>query len=227
MILTRPRGRPLCLRASGPQISRPAAEKIVLKKLHTIFMKIGVDLDEILADFLSALIDYHNATYGTSLKREQFKSYRFWETWGGTRDEAIQKVYDFHKTPYFINMKPVAGSQEAIDILKETHDLVIITSRQDDVADATRKWVEQHFPGAFSEIYFANHYSQNGNSKTKFQICDALNVDVLIDDSTEYALECLNSRRKILLFDCPWNKTAELPEGIQRIYLWKEIVDSI
>jgi uncharacterized HAD superfamily protein len=190
-------------------------------------MKIGVDLDEVLADFLSAFIEYHNAAYKTSLAREQFCSYRFWETWGGTREEAIRKVYDFHETPYFKNMKPIAGSQEAVGVLKERNDLIIVTSRQDDIAKATRTWISQHFPNVFSDIHFTNHYSQNGGVTTKKQICDAAKVDLLIEDILEYALDCLSPKRKILLLDCPWNRAAELPQGIHRVHCWEEILDLI
>ncbi|MBN2880651.1 hypothetical protein JXM83_01240 [Candidatus Woesearchaeota archaeon] len=190
-------------------------------------MKIGIDLDEVLADFLSTLIEYHNINYGTSLIREQFKSYRFWETWGGTREDAIQKVYDFYQTPYFKNIKPVLDSQKAVDILKLNNDLVVVTSRQNDIAEATREWIAQHFPNTFSEVYFANHYSQNGSSTTKKQICDSLGVDVLIEDSLEYSLECLNINRKIMLLNCPWNISSELPKEIYRVNSWKNIINSI
>ncbi len=191
-------------------------------------MKIGIDLDEVLADFLPALIEYHNATYGTFLAREQFQSYKFWEVWGGTREDAIQKVYDFHKTSYFKNIKPVVGSQEAVGILKQNNDLVVITSRQDDVTKATKNWIAQYFSDIFSDIYFANHYSQNGGSTTKRQICDSAGIDLLIEDSPEYALECLDSRRKVLLLDCPWNKrSSELPHGIYRVNSWNDILNSI
>ena len=190
-------------------------------------MKIGIDLDEILADSLPALIEYHNATYGTSLTREQFHSYKFWEIWGGTREEAIQKIYDFFKTPYFRNIRPVTGSQKAISILKQNNDLFVITARQDDVAKATKGWINKHFPNAFSGIYFANHYSQKGEPKTKKEICDPLELDILIEDSLDYALECYNPSRKVLLLDCPWNKNSELPQGIHRVHSWKEIVDFI
>ncbi len=190
-------------------------------------MKIGIDLDEVLADFLSALIEYHNATYGTSLVREQFQSYRFWETWDGTREETIQKVYDFHKTPYFRNMKPVIGSQEAVGILKQNNDLFVVTSRQNDIVETTREWIAKHFPDIFSGVFFANHYSQNGSSITKRQICDSVGVDVLIEDSPEYALECLDAKRKVLLLDCPWNRYSELPRGTYRVNSWDEIIENI
>ena len=190
-------------------------------------MKIGIDLDEVLADFLPALIEYHNATYRTSLVRGRFRTYRFWEIWGGTREEAIQRVYDFHKTAYFKNMKPVVGSQEAIDILKRNNDLMVVTSRTEDVAETTREWIAQHFPNIFSGIYFANHYSQSGSPRTKKEICNSEDIDLLIEDSLEYALECLTPQRKVLLLDCPWNSDSDLPQGIYRVNSWKEIPSSI
>ena len=57
-------------------------------------MNIGVDLDEVLGDFLSSLIQYHNTNYNSVLSREDFHSYKFWEVWGGTKEEAIQKLND-------------------------------------------------------------------------------------------------------------------------------------
>jgi len=42
-------------------------------------MKIGIDLDEILAEFLTAAIQYHNNIYNTNFTKEQFHSYKFWE----------------------------------------------------------------------------------------------------------------------------------------------------
>jgi len=190
-------------------------------------MKIGIDLDEVIADFLPALIEYHNTTYGTHLNREQFQSYKFWENWGGTREEAIQKVYDFHQTPYFKNIKPVMGVQETIDILKQNHELFVITSRQDKVAEATKEWIAQHFPNTFSGVYFANHYSQTGEPITKNKICDSLGIDIMIEDSPEYALECFQPNRKIFLINCPWNKDTDLPEEVFRVNSWEEILNNI
>ena len=190
-------------------------------------MKIGIDLDEVLADFLLAVIKYHNLTYGTKLKRSQFLSYGLWKTWGGTEDEATQKLCDFYETPFFKNIQPVPSARKAIFTLKQNNDLFIITSRKNDIAETTQKWINKYFPNIFTEIYFANNYFQGGDSKTKAQICDEIGIDILIEDSMEYALECVNSKRKIFLLDCPWNQYPELPQGIRRFLSWDEIVQAI
>ncbi len=188
-------------------------------------MNIGIDLDEVLSDFLSALITFHNNTYGTSLKREEFVSYKFWKIWGGTKKEAIKKVHDFYRTNYFKKIKPILKSQEVVNELKKKgNKLFVITSRQNEVSQETLDWVNKHFPNVFTNIYFTNSYSLSGKILTKEKISDQLSIDVLIEDSLEYALQCLGLNRKILLFDCSWNSMRKLPEGVFRVYKWEEIL---
>jgi uncharacterized HAD superfamily protein len=190
-------------------------------------MKIGIDIDEVLADYLSALIRFHNELYGTCLAPDQFKTYRFWETWGGTKEEAIQKVYDFSGTSQFKNIVPIQGAKQAIQTLRGNHTLHLITGRPDDLAEGTREWVERHFPDTFSSLNFANHFSKVGAPRTKSEICDALKVDFLIEDILDYALECVTPNRTVLLLDNPWNQHSPLPKGIRRVRSWEEIVGII
>ena len=190
-------------------------------------MKIGVDLDGVLGQTIPAVIEYHNTIHGTNLTLEQFHSNNYWEVWGGTREEAIQEVHNFYETPYFKNIKPVIGARESLKTLKKNNELFIVTSRQNKIIPETKEWVEKYFPNIFSEMYFTNHFTQNGDTKTKKEVCDSLNVDVLIEDVVEYAVECVTAKRKIFLLDYPWNRDAVLPEGIQRVYSWEEIIEEI
>ncbi len=188
-------------------------------------MKIGVDLDEVLADFLSALIKYHNSVYRTSLIREDFHSYDFWKVWGGTRDQAIQKVYDFYKTDYFKSIDPVFGAQNAIKLLRQKNELFIITSRQKIVYEVTINWINEFFPNSFSDVYFADYYSNTSNLISKKNLCNNLGIDIFIDDVPKYILECTDSKIKALLFTAPWNKKFVLPENVYRVDSWNNIVD--
>ncbi len=193
-------------------------------------MNIGIDLDEVLADFLPALIAFHNATYQTSLVRENFSSYRFWEVWGDTREEAIEKVYEFYQTPYFQQITPVNESKrelEKVKLARPKNSFYVITSRQEDISEATKNWIGHHFQNIFSGIFFTNHYSRSGKVKTKKEFCETLEIDLLVEDSLDYALECFTPSRKILLLDCPWNQKDFLPAGIQRVYSWKETAEEI
>ena len=188
-------------------------------------MLIGVDLDEVLADLLSAFIRYHNDKYGTSLDREGFHSYDLWKAWGGTREDAVQKVKDFYKTKYFKNITPLSGSVRGIDILCKTNELIVITSRPSYVEEETKEWINYYFPDKFSDIYFvANPYQPGIYKRKKSDICRELGVDVFIEDCFNYARDCANNGTHVFLFDSPWNRSGKLPTGVVRVKSWGEIV---
>ncbi|KAF9173096.1 hypothetical protein BGX21_002975 [Mortierella sp. AD011] len=197
---------------------------------------IAVDLDEVLARTSLAIADFHNDTYGTSLTMDDFISYDYTKIWGGTREESIAKWRLFFDSPYFLKVEPVEGSLETLKLLKSRrYSLVIVTARQQFVADLTKKFVDRHFPGIFESIYFANHYLTEQErltfvSKPKSVICRDVHAQLLIDDSLENAIEVAKAGIPVLLFDLhgsyKWNKLNDgdkLPDKITRVKSWKEI----
>lgn len=190
-------------------------------------MRIGIDLDEVIADTMPAIVRFHNEQYKTDLKKDDFRSYRFWETWGGTRDDAIRKMYEFFATDHFAQIDPIPGSLAAIKTLKERgHDLFIVTGRQHDIVAKTEKWIRRHFPKVFSGIRFANSYSRNSQSAKKSEICARLGITIMIEDDMDHAEELARSGITVLLFDQPWNQ-GDLEDHIERVFSWKQIVDRI
>jgi uncharacterized HAD superfamily protein len=190
-------------------------------------MKIAIDIDDVLLQFVPTMIKYLNATYKTNLTVEEFVSYHFWEVWGGTREEAIQKVNDFHNTSYFDQIPPVTGALEAVQQLKKNNELFIITSRPYYMIPKTQKCIDHYFPNSFKEIHFTNQYSAEGSHVTKGDICNKLNIEVLIEDSLQFALDSCVPGRKVLLMNRPWNASPELPEGIIRINSWEDALAQI
>jgi len=186
-------------------------------------MKIAIDIDDVLADYLTQLVKFHNRTYKTALKKSDFVSLNFWEIWGGTKKQSIEKVYRFYKTAYFKNIKPFPGSLETLKKLKKRNELVVITSRQYDLIYETEAWLKKYFPGIFSGIYFSNNFSAEGSKFKKSVFCDRLGIDAVIEDSFEYATECLKPNRKIILFRRPWNENLAIPKGIWKVNSWEEI----
>lgn len=186
-------------------------------------MRIGVDLDDTLSNTRQEILNFYNNKYGANLKLEDIKSYNLWETWGGTRDEAIQKIEDFHKTPYFENIKPIDGAKEVLEKLKKNNELYIITARRNNIEKESKEWIKKYFPNIFSKIYFTNQFSSDEMTESKKQICDNLDIDIFIEDDINNALECAEPDRKVFLFDYPWNQSDKLPKGITRVHSWEEI----
>ena len=186
-------------------------------------MKIWVDLDEVLAQFLDAFLAYHNDTYHTDYKVEDAFSYDFREVRGGTRDEIIEKVRDFHQTHYFTNIKPVEWALSVLQKLSENHELYIITARQNYVQEQTRTRVDNHFPNIFNEIFFMNHFSTEWESRKKGDVCNEIGVSVMIDDSLIYAEDCLIPERKVVLYKRPWNENKSINPAITVVKSRNEI----
>ncbi|KAG0061348.1 hypothetical protein BGZ89_011547 [Linnemannia elongata] len=197
---------------------------------------IAVDLDEVLARTTLAIADFHNDTYGTTLTMDDFISYDYTKIWGGTREESISKWRLFFDSPYFLKVEPVEGSLETLKLLKARRfSLVIVTARQQFVADLTKKFVDRHFPGIFESIYFANHFLTEQEkltfvSKPKSVICRDVHAQLLIDDSLENALEVSKAGIPVLLFDLhgkyKWNQLEEgqqLPDKVTRVKSWKDV----
>lgn len=191
-------------------------------------MKIAIDLDEVLAEYLASFLEFHNKKHGTDLKKHHFsKTYKVEEVLGETEEEMTERIYHFYKTEDFKKIKPSAGSIKAIQKLKKNHELFIVTSRQNHVSAPTIEWINKHFPDSFSGILFGNHFSKEGPAKAKSEICKEIGAEILIDDSLDYAKECAGKGIKVLLFDHPWNQAETLPKNIQRVYSWQEILKII
>lgn len=196
-------------------------------KMNTRSNRVGIDLDDVLADTIHALISFHNDFYGTSLKKYNFHSQFYCNVWGGTIEDAIRKIQEFHDSAYFDNIRPVNGSAKFIDSLYLKNDLYIITSRREAFIEKTISWLGRHFPGKFKGIYFSdNHYIGYNGKKTKTQICLEIGAKVMIEDSLEYSKECGKSGINVILLDCPWNQSKDIP-GVERVYSLDEAAGKI
>ncbi|ORE11612.1 hypothetical protein BCV72DRAFT_284297 [Rhizopus microsporus var. microsporus] len=195
---------------------------------------IAVDLDQTLCQTLDSLVEWHNDTYCTNFGVTDFHTLDYWKVWGGTREETYRKIREFYDSSYFDRIKPVKDfALEALKMLKKRHfQLVIITSRQQFIAEKTKKFIDRHYPGIFESIYFCNLYLTEREkleyiSKSKSLICQEIGVDVLIDDSLEHALDCTRLNMNILLYDrqgkYTWNH-HDLPPRINRVFNWKQVM---
>ncbi len=200
---------------------------------------LAVDFDEVCVGYLPAFIRFNNEVYKTELSISDFHSYRFWEVSKcglASRDEAISRVYEFHKSPYFDQIEPIPGAREGLTLLRRKYELHIVTSRQDDIAAQTRKYVARHFPKLFAGLHFGNHFGKTGSSVSKPAMCAVIGAVALIDDSVEYAQQCAAAPIPIPTFlfgEYGWNNDAACGgrpldrERICRVANWSEVVKAL
>jgi predicted amidohydrolase/5'(3')-deoxyribonucleotidase len=193
------------LRLKNPFILRTFQLAMATKEI------IAVDIDEVLAFFMPNLVNFHNAAYSTEFTVDSFRSYDFHKIWGGTIADANVKMDEFFESTHFKdNMIPIPHALEALNELKKDYDLHIVTARLNKLEDITRAWIGKHYPNIFHEIHFGNHYASSGKSRSKPEMCKAINAKLLIDDSLTYATQCIREGIKVILFgNYAWNQVPD------------------
>ncbi len=191
-------------------------------------MRIGLDVDDTSLDYVSVLCKWHNITYNTSLKKSDIVSYNLWKSWGGTREEAIKKIHDFQESDYFNKIKPMKGAIEGINKLSKDHELYVLTSRSNYFTEKTKEQLLYHFGDKFLEFFFTNNYSNSNKliSLKKSDICLKNEIELIVDDNFETAVQCADVGIRVLLMTQPWNKGKSYP-NVERVNNWKEILEKI
>jgi len=209
---------------------------------------VAVDLDEVLGRFLESLLQYHNTKYETTWKVADFFSYRFCDVWGGTNEEATEKVYAFFETDHFKKgVAPLPGAREVLQKYKDAVDFYIVTSRQHVILQETENWVERHYPQLFKGILAGNHWTRentgvvttsesnsttttSSKARSKAEMCREIRANVLIDDSPSYISDCLQNageqfEKAIVFGEYGWNANfdAAKAQNALRCKNWSEV----
>lgn len=186
---------------------------------------LAVDIDDVMAPFAPAFLERYNQQHGTTHKNEDFPYYYFVKDLYGLSDDddAEQYVTEFiewatsHNMP--LNGEAVAGIRK----LEEHYDLYVITSRHPDVYEITKKWLQSQLPDVFKDVHFIRARSEK---TTKAQICQEIGAKLLVEDHPDHLQDCAKYGVRGLLFgDYPWNRNTELPESVQRVKDWNEVVE--
>jgi len=190
-------------------------------------MKIAIDIDEVLAEQLNALVDFYKTKTGVFISKEKFHTDYWPEVWGISLEEAIKVDGEFKNSKLFNNLATVKGSVNAIKSLSEKHRLIIITSRPIKTKAKTCGWLDSNFGDSFEDIFFSCEFHiDNESGKSKLEICEGLGIGLLVEDSREYSWACAEKGIRVLLLDKPWNQNCE-HKNIFRCKDWDEVVDKI
>jgi uncharacterized HAD superfamily protein len=183
--------------------------------------KIGLDLDEVVVDYISGFLGFYNRKSHTSFKKGDFDFYGLQKTLGVSKEQAKKAIQEFESLPEFEDIRPIEGAIETICHLSEKADFHIITSRPRSLNEKTERFLKRYFGRMhFGISYSGDIYSEQGDKKSA--LCRKLGIPVLLEDSARYSLECANEGVKVLLFDRPWNKEVS-HENLFRVFGWNEV----
>ncbi len=193
---------------------------------------IAVDADDTIFDENTAVRLFMNDTYGFKhteadyLTEGPFDSY--WEhIWNMDAKQTHDMYEQFVVSSYKQNLKPITGAIEVLRKLKDTYELVIVTTRDNRTTGLTHRALSEHYPDIFTDVHFTPLWG-NGEKVTKAMICNEIGATYLIDDSFEHCKLAAEDDVKAILFgDYGWNRTQDLPPTISRCKNWEEVRELI
>lgn len=177
-------------------------------------MKIGIDLDGVVYDFVSALRDYLVEETGRSPSDfPDATTWGFFKEWGLTVEQyerAVRRGIRDRRV-FWIGV-PLPGAIDGLRALVEDgHHLTIVTAREIAGAEIAARHATESWLSAWE---VPHHDLRISNSKT------GLGLDLLLDDAPHHYEEAVAAGERCVLFSRPWNLGAH-PEA-ERVWGWNE-----
>jgi len=173
-------------------------------------MKIGVDLDDTLCEFVQPLLLFLNSKLQKSVSINDIKYYSFEHYYSVSVEEIQKLINEFLFLENCSNLEPIPYAFQALQNIKTdlNCEFIIITSRDYRLKDATIKWVDKYFPNIFTSIEFCNTFGLDTYPKfEKYEICSKLGINILIDDQFHHLHKCVEEIPNFfpIIFTQPWN----------------------
>ena len=187
---------------------------------------IAVDIDEVLAETLKAILEKYNYTWKwNKVKWEDLINYNLWELpnlWL-TKYSALRMFVKFQMwSGLSKKIKSVDWAKEKILELKNKwYKMFAVTARLSRVKFSTKLWLRRNFPNCFDKVVFANFFTSRARKKS--DICKEICASIIFEDNLDTCIDCANNWIKSFLLDKPWNQCDSLPDWITRVYSWDEI----
>lgn len=183
-------------------------------------MKIGIDLDDVLADSLPHYLRAFNRRFGLEVGLAD-AAWQIADRFPQVPREAADDFFSGLLEAGFFSSRPLLpGAKEAVESLaRDGHRLYIITGRAPRDEAITAAWLMQ--VGMLSCFEAVVHRSRDHVGRHKSGAASGLQLDLFIEDELTVALAVSEVSIPVLLFDRPWNQ-GPLPANVRRVRSWGE-----
>jgi len=188
-------------------------------------MKIGIDLDDVLADSLPHYLRAFNARFGFEIGLAE-AAWRIADRFPQIpRQEADDFFSELIAAGFFSSRLLLPHAKEAVEALADAgHDLYIITGRTPRDEQITMDWLTRvDMRSRFAAVV---HRTRDPVERHKADVASGLDLDLFIEDELPVALAVAETAVRVLLFDRPWNQGL-LPDSVRRIGSWPEALTQI
>ncbi len=110
-------------------------------------MRLGIDLDGVVANFTQGWMDFYNREFGTNLTVKDSKRWHDLVELTHFRDidEFWEWSSDLDGHSVFWHLEAFPGAVEALrGLMAAGHDIIVLTTKPDFAVDDTHDWLERH-----------------------------------------------------------------------------------
>lgn len=190
-------------------------------------MRIGFDIDGVLADFMLAYSTLGNKMFGTPIVKdvdEDSKEYGIRSHLGISpeQDDEIWKEID-STANFWERLEPSVEpvTFQSINFLAHYHEVYFITSRNPTAGQSTQiqtaKWLRKY--GIFHPSVVISHH--------KDAVCRAMHIDFMIDDKLSTVINILKTKyTKAWVIDRAHNR-GPVSVGVPRVHTVDEYIQKL
>lgn len=189
--------------------------------------RLGIDFDDIVADYNRSFIPYMNGILGTTVTYETQRSFSFPDVYGVPMEQMHEHIADFCHNGGHDSIRPIPGALAALPLLGRKYELHLITSRCESLVSITCNWLSKYHLNVFSDYHFTNGISltQQGKQRSKSEVCRKLGVIALFEDALHNANDVARAGIPVIMPNRPWNQTGIAHPGVVRTSGWKDGYD--
>lgn len=177
-------------------------------------MKLGFDIDGVISNFVDTFVEVVKSHYNLTLTEGDIYCHDLNLVLGISKQERNKLI----RETLLSDIALMPKAQRTLMKLKtEGHQIFIITARFKDLVAVTKAWLKK------KGIPYSQLIQMNEGKKYLAEV----ELDLIVEDNLEDALEWSQKVDNILVYDHPWNQTFNIKGLIKRVYNWDEIFDEV
>ncbi len=193
-------------------------------------MNIYVDFDDCLCETALHFSQLVKEMFDVDVPYEDIRFFNLQKSFSLTDEQYQEMMIKAHTPEVLLTYQETPGATGTINKwLDEGHNVYIITGRPYSTYEASRQWLDEHGLQRV-KLYCLDKYGRDSfikNSEFSLKLEDyyKMHFDYAVEDSP-LAFKFFDHlpELKVMVFDRPWNKDTELPNGnFKRCKDWESI----